>query len=70
MTDQKLNEIHGNTWTRPELIILMRSHPEETVLENDCKHPGLFGPGDPNNPIASCANNDGQGQCQASNNKS
>ena len=67
MTNQNLKNNHVNTWTRPELIILMRSHPEETVLETDCKHPGINGP---LQVIASCANNDGGGQCQSSNNKS
>lgn len=60
-----------SAWRKPQLIVILRNHPQETVLTTDCKHPGLYGPGLPGIPgNASCANNNGQGQCQASNNKS
>lgn len=31
-------------WSKPELIILLMNHPEETLQGNGCKHPGILGP--------------------------
>ncbi|MFC2064442.1 hypothetical protein ACFLXB_05045 [Chloroflexota bacterium] len=56
-------------WTKPELIILLRTHPEETSLTTDCKHPGLQGPGNIVAPPA-CADSKNNVPCHASNNKS
>jgi hypothetical protein len=33
-------------WQRPELVVLVRSRPEEAVLAG-CKYPGVAGPGRP-----------------------
>ena len=38
-------------WQRPELIVLVRSRPEEAVLAG-CKYPGVAGPGRP--PVQAC----------------
>lgn len=33
-------------WSKPELIVLLRNHPEETLQAVSCKHPGAtYGPG-------------------------
>lgn len=65
MKDNGLKESIEKTWTKPELIILMRSHPEETVLTTDCKTPQATGPN-----MRTCAAGDTQDQCFASNNPS
>ena len=36
--------MHSIKWIKPELIILMRNHPEETLQGVSCKHPGYDGP--------------------------
>lgn len=38
-------------WVAPELLVLVRSHPEEAVL-TACK---LFGPNGPNNVNSTCS---------------
>ena len=41
--ERKLDHMNARTkWARPELVILVRSRPEEAVLTN-CKHPGHGG---------------------------
>lgn len=50
-------------WSKPELIILMRNHPSETVVLTGCKHPGTAGPGNTSQPPA-CADNTGSGSQQ------
>jgi hypothetical protein len=35
-------------WRRPELTVLVRSRPEESVLDT-CKGAGMLGPSDPGN---------------------
>jgi len=32
------NNIMKNKWKKPELVILVRSNPEENVLTSDCKY--------------------------------
>lgn len=54
------------TWSKPELIVLLRNHPEETLQGLNCKAPGFSGV----NNTATCANNNTGVQCHASNNKS
>lgn len=56
------------SWSKPELIILMRNHPSETVVLKGCKHPGTAGPGN-TSQLPACADNTGSGgsvQCFSS----
>ena len=46
------------TWSKPELIVVLRNHPEETLQQTRCKHPGIAGPGNTSVPPA-CADNTG-----------
>jgi hypothetical protein len=66
MKDISLTQNVEKTWIKPELIILMRSHPEETVLQTDCKTPGISGPNDQ----TCAAGNAPNPQCFSSNNPS
>ena len=50
-------------WSKPELIVLLRNHPSETVLAEGCKRPGISGPGNTSQPPA-CADNTGTGSRQ------
>lgn len=45
------------TWTKPELIVLVRSQPEEAVLDN-CKSDSIAG-GNPTSIQNSCHGSDG-----------
>jgi hypothetical protein len=45
---QKQEHKQKLTWTRPQLVVIGRSHPEESVLYT-CKYPSLHtGPANPN----------------------
>ncbi len=46
-------------WRRPELVVLVRSRPEEAVLAG-CKYPGVAGPGRPG--VQAC-NHPAHGDC-------
>jgi len=45
-------------WTKPELIVLLRNHPEETLSQDKCKHPGTVGSDNTTTPA--CAENNVQ----------
>jgi len=46
-------------WRRPELIVLLRTRPEEAVLAG-CKYPGVSGPG---RPSGQACVHPAQGEC-------
>ena len=49
-------------WSKPEVIVFLRNHPEETLQQDKCKHPGVQGPNNLYND--SCAESaGGGGQC-------
>lgn len=53
-------------WSKPQLIVLVRNHPEETVLASGCKTPGRSGPKWTN----SCVNPAGNNPCHVTINAS
>ena len=46
-------------WQRPELVVLVRSRPEEAVLAG-CKYPGIAGYG---RPVVHACNHPTHGDC-------
>ena len=60
---KRRKNVAKQSWSKPELIILMRNHPSETVVLKGCKHPGTSGPGNTSQPPA-CSDNTGSGSQQ------
>lgn len=52
------------TWSKPELVVLLRNHPEESLQALKCKHPGYVGANNINPPA--CADNNNNNKCMNS----